>query len=193
MPTKLDRLLAAIDPYVTLEDMDRRVDETINTFRMDASHIDDWNCFRSYLIHFLHHLDVHLLRLPRAIPMGVDFDWGRCCQVLMKVYGPEGEKTAFELARTGNEGGLYDILKRMATSVAQQYSRNEIEAKVSFFWNGMSVQEQLAAGWEYVQKWGHLLPSELTEGSAARVRANLPKVLEEHPRLIRRLRQVGRT
>jgi len=56
----------------------------------------------------------------------------------------------------------------------------------------LSVEEQLAASTEYLQKYGHLLPSELTEGSAARIRANLPKVLEEHPHLIQRLRQVGR-
>jgi hypothetical protein len=193
MATKLERLLSSIDPKTTLDEISTRVDSAINTFPLDTSSIDRWDPFRACLIRFLHHLDIHLLRLPYAVPMGVDFDWGRCCQVLLKAYGSEGEKTAFELARTGNEGGLYSVLKKMATAMAEQYSKNEIAAKISFIWNSMSAEEKIAAGWEYVEKYGHLLPSELTEGSAARIRANLPKALEEHPKLIQRLRQVGRT
>ena len=114
-------------------------------------------------------------------------------QSLVRAYGSNGEKAAFEMARTGNEGGLYAVLKKMAQTMGEHYAENEVSAKVLFYWNGLTVPEKLAAADEYLGKYGHLLPSELTEGSAGRVRANLPKVLEEHPRLLRRLRGIGRS
>ena len=43
---------------------------------------------------------------------------------------------------------------------------------------------------EYISKHGHLLPSELVEGSAVRIRMFFIKVLEEHPRLIKNLRKL---
>lgn len=192
MPSQLDRLLDYIHPTRTLDEVDQRADEAINAFTALAAQITEWDSFRVCLIRFLHHTDAQLLRLRRSCPMGTDFDWGRCCQVLLRAYGPNGEKAAFEMARTGNDGGLYAVLKTMARYMAEQYVDNEISAKVGFYWNRLSVEERWAACDEYLAKYGHLLPSELTEGSATRLRANLPKVLEEHPRLLRRLQRVGR-
>jgi hypothetical protein len=68
------------------------------------------------------------------------------------------------------------------------YAGNEISARVSHLWIQLSMEEQFQMIDEYLSKYGHLLPSELTEGSAARVKANFVKVLEEHPRLVRRMR-----
>ncbi|MBC8218657.1 MAG: hypothetical protein H8E73_09345, partial [Planctomycetes bacterium] len=50
------------------------------------------------------------------------------------------------------------------------------------------VEQKFNVSSEYITKYGRFLPSELTEGSAARIRANFPKVLEKHPRLIQRIR-----
>lgn len=193
MGSKLDRVLDYLDPRRTLDEVERRTDDALNSFVPAASQITRWDEFRACLIRFLHHVESRALRLSQPCAMGVDFDWGRCVQFLMRAYGANGEKTAFEMARTGNEGGLYGVLKKMAQAVGEHYAENEVSAKVLFYWNGLSIPEKLAAADEYLGKYGHLLPSELTEGSAARVRANLPKVLEEHPRLLRRLRGIGRT
>jgi hypothetical protein len=193
MSSRLDRVLESIDPRRTLEEVERRTDDALNGFAPATSQISRWDEFRAYLVRFLHHVEGRVLRLSQPCPMGTDFDWGRCVQFLMRAYGGSGEKTAFELARTGNEGGLYGVLKKMAQIIGEHYAENEVSAKVLFYWNGLSVPEKLAAADEYLGKYGHLLPSELTEGSAARLRANLPKVLEEHPRMLRRLRGVGRS
>jgi len=193
MATKLQRLLLAICPERVLDETDRRVDEALNTFTAAASaRIEKWDAFRGCLMDFLRHVETCVLRLSGPVRMGVDFEWGRCCQILMRTYGASGEKAAFEIARTGNEGGLYAVLSKMARQIAEQAAEKEISAKVSFFWEGLSVKERLAAGQEYLDLYGHLLPSELTEGSAARIRANLPKVLAEHPHMVRRLKRVGR-
>jgi hypothetical protein len=121
--------------------------------------------------------------------MDPDLAWGRCVRVLTQEYGPEGDKAAFEIARTGNEGGFYDLAKRFARQLASQCAENEIKARVNSFWHGLSVTEQLDVSSQYLAKYGHLLPSELTEGSAARVRAGFHKVLAEHPHMLQRLRQ----
>ena len=193
MATKLDRLLEGIHPDRTLEEANKRADEAINSFSVDSSQITDWDRYRDCLIRFLHHVDTKILRLQQACPMGVDFDWGRCTQILMRAYGSSGEKAAFEMTRTGNDGGLYAVLKKMAKSMTEQYVENEVSAKVGFYWDGLTVDEKLKAADEYLSKYGHLLPSELTEGSAGRIRANMPKVLQEHPLLLQRLGRIGRS
>jgi hypothetical protein len=193
MATKLDELLASIHPVRTFQETAQRSDEALNSLGMDRAQITDWEEFRQCVIRCLRHVETHVLRLPHGPPaMGVDFDWGRCCQILFKAYGSNGEKAAFEMARTGNEG-LYAVLKEIAKRVAESYAQNEVSARIAHYWNSLSVDEKLAAADEYLVKYGHLLPWELAEGCAARVRANLPKVLEEHTRLIQRLGSVGRS
>lgn len=191
MRTKLDELLDLLRPQDVIEETFNRANEAINTFPFRAAQITDWDEFCSCMVAFLRHVDARTLRLQGAV--GTDeFLWLRCARSLQRIYRPSGEKTAFEMARTGNEGGLRNVLTAVAMHLAEDYCRNEIAARVSFYWNRLSVTEQLDATSEYLAKYGHLLPSELTEGSAARIRANFPKVLAEHPRLVQRLSRVGR-
>ena len=96
------------------------------------------------------------------------------------------------MSRTGNDGGIYTVLKAIAMHIADEYAQNEIVARIYNYWQDLSVDERLAASTEYISKYGHLLPSELTEGSAGRIRANLPKVLDKHHELIKKIRRVGR-
>ena len=192
MPIKLERLLDAIDPDKALEETFNRANEAINTFNDKAAQIDKWDDFRYCMSEFLQHVDTCVLRLRQSLEVSSDYYWSRCVRILLKLYGIQGEKAAFEMARTGNEGGLYGVLKAVAMKAAEEYSKNEITARIGSYWEGLSVDEQLEASVEYIAKYGHLLPSELTEGSAARIRANFPKILQQHPHLIRKTRQVGR-
>lgn len=195
MTTRLDQLLASIHPSRTIDEVDRRADSAINSFPAEAAQITDWQEFREVLTHLMAHLESCILRLGSdySYKKNIEFHWGRCCQVLIREYGPNGEKAAFEMARTGNDGGLYAVLRRISRSISKQFADTEIQARIQRYWDGLSVEERLEAGDEYLEKHGHLLPSELTEGSAARIRANLPKVLQEHPKMMQRLREIGRT
>jgi len=192
MASALSRLLVSIDPSRTLDTVDARVDQAVNTFRMSAGAITRWDDFRNCLIRFLAHVETQVLCLRGYPEVSVDFHWGRCVRLLLQEYGANGDKTAYEMSRTGNEGGLYGVLKAVARRIATQYAKNEIVARISAFWDGLSPEEQLSTSTLYLAQYGHLLPSELTEGSAARLRASFPKVLEEHPYLMRRLRRIGR-
>ena len=192
MKTKLDRLLESIDPARSLDQVSARVDEAINSFHVKSGIINDWQGFKVTLTEFYRHVENTTLRIRSGFSADPDIDWGRCCQVLMKKFGPNGEKSAFEIARTGTEQGLYGVLKAVARQMISQYAGNEITARILDFWQDLSTDEKLAVSQEYLDKYGHLLPSELTSGSAARIRANFLKVLEEHPRMVKRLRDIGR-
>jgi hypothetical protein len=190
--TRLDKLLESIDPAVTLDQVSTPIDEALNSFNMASGMIQRWDEFKGVLTRFSWHVQSEVLRIRLSRSPDPDMDWGRCCELLLKEYGVNGEKAAFEIARTGMEGGLYQVLKALATRMIEEYASREISAKISHFWHGLSPEEQLASAEEYLQKYGHLLPSELTEGSAARIKAEFIKVLEEHPRMINRLRGIAR-
>jgi len=193
MVSKLEQLLDSLDPDRTLDEVARRADKAMNTFPLPSSQIADWEAFRRCLICFHQHVETTILRLRGDVSGGADFDWGRCCQVLTRAFGVNGEKTAFEMARTGVEGGLYAVLKKTAQTVADSYADNEPSARIAAYWNQLSTDEKLAAPDEYLRRYGHLLPSELTEDGAGRVRADFSRVLREHLRMVERLRQIGRS
>ena len=191
MQTKLERLLSSIDSVRTLDQVSARVDEAVNSFQVESLIIEHWDEFRTVLTNFICHTESITLRIhPPRIP-DPDFDWSRCWQLLTKEYGSSGEKAAFEMIRTGSEGGLYAVLKAVAKQMINTFAGNEISARIAHYWEKLSTDKKIAASQEYVRKYGHLLPSELTEGSAARILLNFTKVLEEHPRLIKRMRNVG--
>jgi len=159
---------------------------------MESGIIDDWEDFRAVMAGFYCHVENVILRIRPSRSPYPDIDWGRCSRLLIKEYGTNGEKAAFEMVRTGTEGGLYGVLKAVARRMIDDYARNEIAAKIADFWEVLSIDEKLAVSEEYLNKYGHLLPSEHTEGSAARVRTNFLKVLKEHPPTVRRLRNIGK-
>jgi hypothetical protein len=192
MTTRLDRLLEEISPERTLDELSARADAALNSFRMTRGQITRWEEFCDCLGQFRRHLDTVLLHLREPVDIPIDYSWQRCVPILFDLYGRNGEKASFEFVRTGAEGGLYAVLKAVARAVADQYAANEISGRVLHYWNNLSVDEQFAATDEYLTKYGHMLPSELTEGSAARIRANFHRVLEEHPRMLRRLHRAGR-
>lgn len=192
MQTELDRLLSSISPERVIVETFNRANEAINTFHPKSALIENWDEFRYCMAEFLRHVDNYSLRLRRPIDTSSDYYWSLCVRVLLKVYGSSGEKAAFEMARTGNDGGLNALLRSVAMHVAEGYIKMEIQARVSAYLEGLTVDQQLQASSEYLAKHGHLLPSEMTESSAARIHAEFRKVLEKHPWLLLKIHDVGR-
>ena len=180
MSTRLDRLLEAIHPDITLRPIFDRAGIAVNSFPFPNVIITQFDQFRYLFVRFSQHLEAKIFRIESMPDMGVDFHWSRCYQILKQIYGPNCEKTAFDMVRTNKEGGLREVINKFTDTVVQNYAANEINAKISFYINNLSVPEKIAAGKEYVQKYGHLLPNELTESTAVRIQANFAKVLEKH-------------
>ena len=190
MATDLDRLLTSIDPSRTIDKVSAEIDNAINSFAMNRTTITDWDEYKNYLADFFRNIESVVLNLGDGAPVNREMYWSRCSLILEKEFGPSGFKTAFEMVRTGKEGGLYRILKIIADKMAEKYSQNEISARISQYWTNLTVDEMLAATDEYLEKYGHLLPTEFTGSTAVRLRTNFVKLLEEHPKLIRRLRHI---
>lgn len=192
MPTELDKLLGSISPEETIVKTFNRANEAINTFHPRTALIENWNEFRDSMAEFLRQVERHSLRLRGSIDISSDYYWSQCVRVLLKVYGSSGEKAAFEMARTGNDGGLNAVLRSIAMHVSEGYAKIEIQGRVNAYLRNLSNDQQLAASCEYLAKHGHLLPSEMTEKSAARIHANFGKVLQKHPWLILKIHDVAR-
>jgi len=191
MSTKLEQLLADIDPSKTYDQTLARADDAINLFSGTSGQITDWNEFSRYMAGFTAHVESKILQL-HTCPAGLDFYWSKCIQLLCHIYGSNGEKAAFEMVRTGKEGGLFSILRTVALRMAEEYAENEIDARIGDYWKKLTLDEQFCVTDEYLEKYGHLLPSELTEGNATRIRADFPKVLAQHSQIIRKTRRLGR-
>ena len=84
---------------------------------------------------------------------------------------------------------MVGVVKKVAYHLADEMAKTHIHLGVHAFWDSLSVQEKHAAADEFLQRFGHLLPSELTEGGAWRVRASLPAVLERFAGMLRSLSQ----
>jgi len=186
--TDLDAFLATIDPERTLNAMTRRVDEALNSFPYSRAVVTTWADFVETMEAFRWYVENVVLRLNPPRDVYPQTDWGDCAMILVELYGPNGEKAAMDMARTGKEGGLYAVLRAVARRMGEQYAQTEIKARVSGFWHSHTADELHAAASEYVERWGHILPPELTEVSAARLRANLCAVLEAHPRIVNEMR-----
>lgn len=192
MSQSLDELLQTIDPDRVLDELANRGDQAINTFKEPAARIEDWEAFRQYLVRFLGHLDMSLLRMTGKPKRYFDHDWEDCRRLLRRDFGGNAEKAAFEIARTGNEGGLYNVLKTLARERVADFADNEIGGRVWHWFDAQSARELYEAATKYFERFGHLLPSELTESNAARLRTGFLDVLRHHPYMVRKLRQVGR-
>ena len=192
MGSRLDDLLATIHPERTLIENERRADEALNSFTMPGGAVPDWPAFRDCTTRFVCHAENIMLRPRQPFALDPKMHFGKACRLLMQAFGSEGDKTAANMAIHGVEGGLRRVLKTLALGLAEEYSGNEVRAKVSAYWNSLSLEEKLAAPKEYLAKYGHLLPADVTEDSAARVRGFFPKFLETHTETLRRLRNVGR-
>jgi len=192
MSTKLDRLLESIDPSRTLDPVAADVDRAVNSFSVSQGTIDDWDEYENLITDFFGHVQKTVLRLGSGAPYDKDIYWTQCMHMLNQEFGPSGSKVAFEMVRTGKDGGLYRILKTIANKMAETYAEHGISARVNDYWNSLTNDEKLAAADEYLGKYGHLLPAEFTEANAARLKVHFREALKEHPKMIRRMRRIGR-
>ena len=192
MATTLDQLLETIAPNRTLDEVAARADAAMASFDFGAAVTATWEEFGSCLGGFFRHVENSVLRLPADLGLDPEFDWGRCRHHLKDACGPKGELAAFDMARTGVEGGLRAVLAAVAKRMIQRYAQTEIATCVGKYWGNLTLDEKLADPKEYLAKYGHLLPSDFTDGSGARFVASFPKVLERHPQLIHDLRLTGR-
>ena len=191
MSTKLDKLLQSIDPSRVFDKVSADVDRAVNSFPMRRAKIEDWEEYQEFLAGFFRHIESVVLKLGSKAPHAKGFYWARCDNILEKEYGPNGFKIAFGMVKTGKDGGLYRIMKIIADQMTENYAQNEISARIIDYLEGLTFHEKLAAADEYLEKYGHLLPSDFTGANGARLKVHFSAVLNEHPKIIQRMRRIG--
>jgi len=190
MHTKLESVLAEIDPSRTIDPVRRRIDEAVERFRKPWALAPDRHSFRDFLTRLFVHMECAALCTGSGREPHPTMDWTRCCDLLKGRYGPEADYVATQRALHGHDGGLTGVIRDLASAMAEEYAQNEISAKVAYFWNRLSVDDKLQVSREYVQRFGHLLGGDITEEGAARLRAYCPRFLEQHHRLILNMRRL---
>ena len=186
MTTKLDKLLKEIDPSRQIRDRHRRMNSALRTFSCGSLTIRNRDEFENYLAKFICHTDKVCLKVRMSVH---PLHYQRCVRFLNQEFGPNGEKIAYQMAKTGVNGGLFAILKTIAKRLAEFYARNTIRCSVDEYLNKLSLNERMAAAEEYHKKYGNLIPSTYPFKSPILLVANLHKILEEHPFMLERMRQ----
>lgn len=186
MSTRLKRHLAG-----TREVPDRiegLADDAINNLPPLPATIEDWRKFEIFLAQIHCHVENHVLGVAER-PPDLRVDLPRARRLLHHVFEGSAPQAAFEIARTGINGGVLYLVRAMAHAFAREYADNLISLAVEAYCTERSVSELLADADEYVASYRHLLPSEIAEGSAARIHANIRNVLKQHPFVERRIRR----
>ena len=189
MTTRLRMLLGNIEPIP--DRIGRLVDNAVNTFGRQIARFAHGDEYTAWLSEFYCHLECTVLGIkPR--PVHPCLDLGRALDLLKKQYGANVTQTLFDIARSGSEGGLRQIMRTMADLYSEEYARNLIGVTVGFYLADRAPSVLLRDAREYVALHPDIIPAELAEGTPARIMANFPKVLEMHPLVVKRIRQTGR-
>ena len=138
---------------------------------------------------FVFHIERGVLNFGSNVPYEKDIWLSRYSHLVKAGHGPDAWKWNYEKILTGQNGGLYQLLKDVAAMILQDRTGKEISARVWRFWESLTSDEKLETADELLQKCGHMLPSKYTGGSGAYLKMNLPRVLEEYPQLLMELRR----
>jgi hypothetical protein len=188
MATKLEELMESIDPSRTIDQVSAAVDDAFNSFSHDHP-IRSFDDYKKYMSAFVQYIEQIVVRFKSNDPYDQGFFWARYSNLVRNGHGPDAWKMNYEKIITGQDGGLYKLLKDVAAMILEDRSKREISARVWNFWNALSNDEKLDTVDEFVRLVGHLLPTKFTGGNAAYLKANFPRVLESYPQLLMEIRR----
>jgi hypothetical protein len=187
--TSLQLFLADIEPIP--DRIGRLVDVAVETFPWRIAGFAHGDEYTAWLAALYCHLECTVLGLPgrRANPV---LDLCRAWDLLRRPYGGDTPQTLYDVARSGSEGGLRQIMNTLAERYGDEYTEQLVSNAVTCYMADRSPAKLLSDAREYVALHGNIIPSEISEGSPARIASHFPKVLALHPLAMQRLRQTGR-
>lgn len=116
---------------------------------------------------------------------------GGALMLLDEIYGENGSAIAFNMAKKGIDGGLYQVLRSVGSHYAQKTVKNRIWGAVVGFLGGFEYEELKTLSEEYIAKYGHILPSEMKEKGGYWLIKNFEYVLCQHPHIIKKFRETN--
>ena len=190
MATKLESFLIDISPEETIDKAQAAADSALNSISTHREKFDTFDEFKDLMAGFYCLVESNMIGLEKPRSMNLSMDWGRCSNLLFEKYGHGGDHTAFSIAQSGVEGGLYSVLKYVAETLAKQFTTNWIGVRIGEFWDNLSHEERLAVPMEYLEKYRHILPQEILEQNPSLFAINFYRFLEHHPQMMRGLKNI---
>ncbi|MBT3379372.1 MAG: hypothetical protein HN742_26470 [Lentisphaerae bacterium] len=168
------------------DDVQRCVDKALNGFVVASGRITDWDAYCGLLAAFYARLESAVLGINPPRKPNMEFDFSRCVRLMERtMYGESAMQAGFEVARTGTEGGVRQLLGRLAAAYGQTSASDQARALVSLYWEKRTHPQLFSDMDEYIAAYGHMLPSEALEGNAPRIRGKFWEALAAHPVVMR--------
>jgi hypothetical protein len=192
--SRLDDLLKEIDPRKTIDGFGRILDRAINSYERSSSTINDYHELMEELGHFYWHLESEFLGVGDEVNPGSEWNEGMCGRVLEESFGRNYRTTVLEMARSGVGGGLREIYRKIGEVMSGKWAQKKIDYEVIQFQNEAIGDFDLfeKSVREYANRYGHLLPRDLTEKDNCNLKIKFFQVLNSHPYMIKRMREIGK-
>lgn len=188
MSTRLERHLQNI--VAIPERIDRYRDAALNGLPPPPALITNKEQLFSLLAQVYCHLQSTMLGIGTQVP-NWQLHLSDCLRLLHKEHGENALQTVFDIARTGAQGGVRQLIRTIADLYSHQYAEELVSMAVEAYASNRTGEEFLADAAEYVRNYRHILPVEITEGPAARIHANFKKALKQHPFVVRQLHRAA--
>lgn len=172
----------------TIDDWQRDIDNVINAYHSPLPEVETCEETTMFLSRFVYFIFCQWISPGRSISFHKGVYWRFCDEALREKYGPYWESVAFDMMRTGAEGGTYTLLKTLAENMAQIGARNTIKSRISEYWEGMTAEKLKRDSRKYVERFGHLLPPTYRNDRSL-LASEFARVLEQHPEMVQRMRQ----
>jgi hypothetical protein len=190
--TRLERFMKQLEPAVSIDPVHRRVDEALRTLPVPArSAVRNYLAFEDRSVLLWWHIEPYLRDIADFPQRNTSDALHQCRIIYRALFGSEGETAAYEMVHNNVEGGWRKLVHAFAHKMADDFIDEQLALSTDQFWNLLSTPGKHAAADEFILKWGFLLPGELTENSAARIRTYLPEYLKRIPEALQRLQQIS--
>jgi len=192
--SQLDDLLERIDPKKTIDHGNALLDKALNSYHFAKSQVESHDEFKQVCGDFYWHVESTLLGVGSSVSPNDQMKQGFALGILGDIFGKHNTDAAYQIARSGVEGGLYGVLRKMGEAMAKKHVDTQIGVEVSEFVNQLmkNLPEFHATVEEYAQKYGRLLPREALEDNAFDIKIGFWKVLQNHPYMVKSMREIGK-
>jgi hypothetical protein len=191
MATKLETLLADIDPARTIDVVESRINGALARYHQNKNTVDSTEAFERCLADFEQIARNAALNLPRGTAVNLKLNFQQALRYLERDYPQRTYQAVYNIMSSGAEGGILAISRKLARRMAEHFAENEINGRVQVYWASLSTDEKLAAADDYIQLYKDILPHNSLQ-DVIRLKANFPEVLQNHPPMIKRLRDLQR-
>ena len=174
---------------IPVERCRRAADEALRVFPFRSAVVEGGVEFKDVMARLYLLIQQHLTGATKPSSASLEQAWEYCVTAFSEIYGNSGFHSALEACRTGLDSGVIGVARRLAYHLADTMGRQHVKGARAA-WDALPLAEKFTLTDEFLKKYGHMLPAGLTSGSAGRVRAFLPDILEKVPELAQKFQQM---